>query len=84
MDCGPTGSSVHGVLQAGMLQWVAVSVFLSGKSHGRRSPVGYYSPGEGGRQRIVPTPREPAPGEEAENMSRAEGGSGWRVNDVGL
>ena len=25
MDCSPTGSSVHGILQAGILEWVAVS-----------------------------------------------------------
>ena len=85
MDCGPPDSSVHGIIQAGSLQWVAVPVFLSGKSHGRRSLVGCYSPGEGRRQRIVPTPREPPPREEAETMSRGEGGgSGLRVSDIGL
>ena len=25
MDCSPPGSSVHGILQAGILEWVAVS-----------------------------------------------------------
>ena len=25
MDCGPPGSSVHGILQAGILEWVAIS-----------------------------------------------------------
>ena len=25
MDCSPKGSSVHGILQAGMLEWVAIS-----------------------------------------------------------
>ena len=25
MDCGPLGSSVHGILQAGILEWVAIS-----------------------------------------------------------
>ena len=25
MDCSPPGSSVHGILQAGMLEWVAIS-----------------------------------------------------------
>ena len=25
MDCGPPGSSVHGILQASILQWVAIS-----------------------------------------------------------
>ena len=27
MDCGPPGSSVHGVLQARILEWVAISFF---------------------------------------------------------
>ena len=26
MDCSPPGSSVHGILQAKILQWVAISV----------------------------------------------------------
>ena len=26
-DCGPPGSSVHGTLQAGILQWVVISFF---------------------------------------------------------
>ena len=25
MDCSPPGSSVHGLLQAGILEWVAIS-----------------------------------------------------------
>ena len=25
MDCSPLGSSVHGVFQAGILEWVAIS-----------------------------------------------------------
>ena len=25
MDCSPPGSSVHGILQAGMLEWVTIS-----------------------------------------------------------
>ena len=25
MDCSPPGSSVHGILQAGILEWVATS-----------------------------------------------------------
>ena len=28
MDCSPPGSSVHGVLQARILEWVAISLFL--------------------------------------------------------
>ena len=31
MDCGPSGSSVHGILQARMLEWVAIS-FSRGSS----------------------------------------------------
>ena len=30
MDCGPPGSSVHGILQARILEWVAI--FFSGES----------------------------------------------------
>ena len=29
MDCGPPGSSVHGILQARILEWVATSLFPS-------------------------------------------------------
>ena len=34
MDCSPPGSSVHGILQARMLEWVAVS-FSRGSFHSR-------------------------------------------------
>ena len=27
MDCSPPGSSVHGIFQAGILEWVAISYF---------------------------------------------------------
>ena len=27
MDCSPTGSSVHGILQASILEWVAMASF---------------------------------------------------------
>ena len=27
MDCGPPGSSVHGILQSEILEWVAISYF---------------------------------------------------------
>ena len=37
MDCGPPGSSVHGILQARMLEWVAISF---SKSTGRYSYFG--------------------------------------------
>ena len=29
MDCSPPGSSVHGILQARILEWVAISLFPS-------------------------------------------------------
>ena len=35
MDCGPSGSSVHGILQARMLEWLAIS-FSRGSSWPRR------------------------------------------------
>ena len=28
MDCGPPGSSVHGIFQAKVLEWVAIAVSL--------------------------------------------------------
>jgi len=34
MNCSPPGSSVHGILQARILEWVAVS-FSRGSSHPR-------------------------------------------------
>ena len=34
MDCSPSGSSVHGIFQARILQWVAIS-FSRGSSHPR-------------------------------------------------
>ena len=52
MDCSPPGSSVQGILQARILEWVstpsfrrrqwqATPVLLPRKSHGQRSLVGY-------------------------------------------
>ena len=32
MGCSPPGSSVHGISQAGIMEWVAVS-FFRGSSH---------------------------------------------------
>ena len=32
MDCGPPGSSVHGILQARVLEWGAIA--FSGTQHG--------------------------------------------------
>ena len=34
MDCSPSGSSIHGILQARILDWVAIS-FLRGSSQPR-------------------------------------------------
>ena len=43
MDCSPLGSSVHGVLQARILEWVAIS-FSRGSSQPRdRTHVSYVS-----------------------------------------
>ena len=41
MDCSPPGSSVHGILQARILEWVAVYFFrdLPDPGIGLRSPV---------------------------------------------
>ena len=37
MDCSPPGSSVHGILQARVLEWVAI--FFSGVGRRRRQTV---------------------------------------------
>ena len=43
MDCGSPGSSVHGILQARVVEWVAIS-FSRGSSWPRdRTPVSYVS-----------------------------------------
>ena len=56
VDCSPPGSSVHGIPQARILEWVAIpfsrgsspprdgthiSCLLPGDSHGQRSLAGY-------------------------------------------
>ena len=43
MDCTPPGSSVHGILQARILEWVAIP-FSSGSSLLRIEPVSLMSP----------------------------------------
>ena len=48
MGCGPPGSSVHGVLQARILEWAAVS-FSSGPSQPRIGPASLTSPALAGR-----------------------------------
>ena len=41
MDCGPPGSSVHGVLQARILEWVAISLFRGSSQPRDRTRVSY-------------------------------------------
>ena len=50
VDCSLPGSSVHGILQTRILEWVAISLkqqftptFLPGKNTGQRSLVGHSS-----------------------------------------
>ena len=40
VDCSLPGSSVHGIFQARLLEWVLEWLLLPGKSHGWRSLVG--------------------------------------------
>ena len=55
MDCSPPGSSIHGIFQAGVLEWVAIS-FSRGSSQPRgRTQVSRIA---GGRFTIWAT-REP-------------------------
>ena len=42
-DCSPPGSSVHGILQARILEWVAIS-FSRGSSDPGIEPVSLMSP----------------------------------------
>ena len=41
MDCSPPGSSVHGIFQAGVLEWGAIAFFLLGLSNSERSKFCY-------------------------------------------
>ena len=59
MDCNPPGSSVHGILQARILDWVALS-FSRGSSPPRDQPA---SPA----LQANPLPSEP-PGKKAPDM----------------
>ena len=45
MDCSPPGSSVHGILQARILEWVAIS-FSTGTSRPRDQTQDSYIAGE--------------------------------------
>ena len=33
MDCSPPGSSIHGIFQARVLEWVAIALSMSPSSH---------------------------------------------------
>ena len=33
MDCSPPGSSVHGIFQAGILEWGAIALSISGLTY---------------------------------------------------
>ena len=48
MDCSPPGSSVHGILQARMLEWVAISFSRSsspsqGRNHVSCTAGGFFT-----------------------------------------
>ena len=43
MDCSPSGSSVRGILQARVLEWVAVSFSRSSSRHRDQTHVSYVS-----------------------------------------
>ena len=43
VDCSPPGSSLHGILQAGILEWVAMP-FSRGSSHSGIEPMSRTSP----------------------------------------
>ena len=40
MDCSPSGSSDHGILQAGILEWVAIPL-STGKKKTQIGPLSY-------------------------------------------
>ena len=43
MDCSPTGSSVHGILQASILEWVAMASFRGSSQLKDGTPVSQVS-----------------------------------------
>ena len=43
MDCSPPGSSVHGILQARILEWVAISSFRGSSRPWDQTQVSYVS-----------------------------------------
>ena len=44
VDCSPPGSSVHGILQARILEWVAMPSFRGSSPPRDRTHVSYISP----------------------------------------
>ena len=44
MDCNPPDSSFHGILQAGMLEWVAMPSFRGSSPPRDQTWISYYSP----------------------------------------
>ena len=54
MDCSPLGFSVHGILQAGILEWVAISS-SRGSSNPGTNPTSLKSPALAGRFFVTST-----------------------------
>ena len=68
MDCSPPGSSVHGVFQVRMLEWVAIS-YSRGSSQTRDQPM---SPALAGTFFTTEPPGKPALTNNAEQMMTRE------------
>ena len=80
MDCSPPGSSVHGILQARMLEWVAIS-FSRGSSPSlctalKEEEEQVQAEGEG-----VDAPLGPHMGEE-QGAPQSSGGGGGGATDL--
>ena len=58
MDCSPPGSSVHGISQAGILRWVAISYSRDLPNPGIE-PVSLAAPALSGRFFTTEAPGEP-------------------------
>ena len=63
MGCGPPGSSVHGILQARILEWVAI-FFSRGSSQPRTEPGSPVSPALAGGFFTAEPPGKPRGGRE--------------------
>ena len=59
MDCSPPGSSVHGILQARILEWVAIPFSRESSSHRDQTQVSFIA----GRLPTILTTREEHMGE---------------------